>query len=167
MGRGVFFVALVALCTLAPAGGGAQESTFVEMKVTRVVLDPSAKTPTAVVILENAREKKLIPIWIGSEEATSIALELENVAIPRPNTHDLIRNILQRIGATLQRITITDRGRPVALLTPVDEGKEEAALWAMVREGLARWGGGKPDLPKRRVRIRGGPISDTVIEGRR
>lgn len=108
MGRGVLFVALVALCTLAPAGGGAQENTFVEMKVKRVVLDPSAKTPTAVVILENAREKKLIPIWIGSEEATSIALELESVAIPRPNTHDLIRNILQGIGATLQRITITD-----------------------------------------------------------
>lgn len=108
MRRGVFFVALVALCTLAPAAGGAQENTFVEMKVKRVVLDPSAKTPTAVVILENAREKKLIPIWIGSDEATSIALELENVAIPRPNTHDLIRNILQGIGATLQRITITD-----------------------------------------------------------
>jgi prevent-host-death family protein len=77
-----------------------------------------------------------------------------------------LSRVLRRVSSG-ERITITDRGRPVALLTPVDERKEEAALWAMVREGLARWGGGKPDLPKRRVRIRGGPISDTVIEGRR
>lgn len=108
MKREVLFAAFVALCFLAPAAGAAQESAFVEMKVKRVMLDPSAKTPTAVVLLENAREKRLIPIWIGSEEATSIALELENVAIPRPNTHDLIRNILQGIGAALERITITD-----------------------------------------------------------
>jgi len=101
-------VAFGLLCFLVPAAGAAQENAFVEMKVKRVMLDPSAKTPTAVVLLENAKDKKLIPIWIGSEEATSIALELENVSIPRPNTHDLIRNILQGIGAALQRITITD-----------------------------------------------------------
>ncbi len=85
-----------------------QEGTAVEMKVKRVMLDPSTKTPTAVVILESVKEKRLIPIWIGSEEANSIVLELENVAIPRPNTHDLIRNILQGLGAALQSITITD-----------------------------------------------------------
>lgn len=107
MRRGTL-VAFGLLCFLAPAVGAAQENAIVEMKVKRVMLDPSAKTPTAVVLLENAKDKRLIPIWIGSEEATSIALELENVSIPRPNTHDLIRNILQGIGAALQRITITD-----------------------------------------------------------
>ena len=106
--RGILFVAFVVLSYLAPRVGVAQENTLVELKVKRVMLDTSAKAPVAVVILENTREKKLIPIWIGSGEATSIALELENVAIPRPNAHDLIRNILQGIGAALQRITITD-----------------------------------------------------------
>lgn len=77
-----------------------------------------------------------------------------------------LSHVLRRVSDG-ERITITDRGRPVAVLSPVDERPEEAALWAMVREGLARWGGGKPDMPTRRVRIRGGPISDTVIEGRR
>jgi hypothetical protein len=85
-----------------------QESGLVEMKVRRVMLDPSIKTPTAVVLLESLKEKKLIPIWIGNEEATSIAVELENVTVPRPNTHDLIRNILQGIGAAMHRIIITD-----------------------------------------------------------
>jgi uncharacterized protein len=85
-----------------------EEPTALEMKVKRVMLDPSAKAPAAVVVLESVKDKKLIPIWIGSEEATSIAIEMENVAAPRPNTHDLIRNILQGIGATILRITITD-----------------------------------------------------------
>jgi uncharacterized protein len=86
----------------------AQETGLVEMKVRRVMLDPSIKKPTAVVLLESLKEKKLIPIWIGNEEATSIAIELENVTIPRPNTHDLIRNILQGVGAAVHRITLTD-----------------------------------------------------------
>lgn len=108
MRSSVLFGALVVFSCLVPRLGAAQDSSVVEMRVKRVMLDPSAKTPTAVVLLENTREKKLVPIWIGSEEATSIAMELENVSIPRPNTHDLIRNILQGIGAALQRITITD-----------------------------------------------------------
>jgi len=106
--RGILATVLSVLCSVAFYVDASQENAAVEMKVKRVMLDPAAKTPTAVVILESTKEKKVIPIWIGSEEATSIAIELENVAIPRPNTHDLIRNILQGVGALLHRITITD-----------------------------------------------------------
>ncbi len=108
MRREILIVVFSVLSLLTPHLGAAQDNTAVEMKVKRVMLDPSVQTPTAVVILENTKEKKLIPIWIGSEGATSIAIELENVSIPRPNAHDLIRNILQGLGAALQRITITD-----------------------------------------------------------
>lgn len=108
MRREILIVIFSVLSFLTPHLGAAQENTAVEMKVKRVMLDPSVKTLTAVVILENTREKKLIPIWIGSEEAASIAIELENVSTPRPNAHDLIRNILLGLGAALQRITITD-----------------------------------------------------------
>lgn len=76
------------------------------MKVKRVMLDPTTKSP--VVILENTKDKKLIPIWIGDYEAMSIAMELEKVTTSRPLPYDLIRNILQGLGATLRRITITD-----------------------------------------------------------
>lgn len=106
MRTGLFSVALVALCTLAPAGGGAQENTFIEMKVKRVVLDPSTKSP--VVILESTQDKKVIKIWVGDHEGMSIAMELEKVTTPRPLPYDLIRNILQGVGATLYRITVTD-----------------------------------------------------------
>ncbi|HKY07864.1 MAG TPA: bifunctional nuclease family protein, partial [Candidatus Binatia bacterium] len=71
-----------------------------------MLIDPNSQSP--VVVLETITDKKPLPIWIDVPEARAIALELEHVALPRPLTHDLIRNILQSLGATLQRITITE-----------------------------------------------------------
>ncbi len=71
-----------------------------------MLIDPNSQTP--VVILETVADKKPLPIWIDVPEARAIALELEHVSLPRPLTHDLIRNILQSVGATLQRVTITE-----------------------------------------------------------
>src|SRR5262245_66322891 len=70
------------------------------------MLDPNTQSP--IVVLETVTDKKLLPIWIDVPEARAIALELEHVATPRPLTHDLIRNIIQGLGATLQRVVITD-----------------------------------------------------------
>jgi prevent-host-death family protein len=84
-----------------------------------------------------------------------------------------VRELKNRLSEFLRqvadgrRITVTDRGRPVAVLAPPTERPEDEKLLAMVREGLAKWGGGKPPSPRRRVRLRGKPISETVIEGRR
>jgi bifunctional DNase/RNase len=84
----------------------AQDSSAVEAKVKTVMLDPTSQSP--VVVLETVSDKKLLPIWIDVPEARAIALELEHVKVPRPLTHDLIRNLLQTLGVTLQRVTITD-----------------------------------------------------------
>ncbi len=100
--------ALAITCLLAlvpPASSSAQVET-VKLKVKRLLLDPSSKTP--VVVLESLKEKRFIPIWIGKAEATSIAMELQHVKIPRPNTHDLIGNIVKGLGASFDRVTITD-----------------------------------------------------------
>ena len=99
-------LAVFVFCALPLSIDASQEESAVEMRVRTIILDPVSATP--VVLLESSKEKKSLPIWIGNEEATSIALELKKVAIPRPNAHDLIRNILQGIGAAIQRITITD-----------------------------------------------------------
>ena len=66
-----------------------------------------------------------------------------------------------------ERITVTDRGRPIAVLGPAEAAAHDEDIRQMVREGLAAWGGGKPRGLKKRIRIRGGPISDTVLEDRR
>ena len=65
-----------------------------------------------------------------------------------------------------ERITVTDRGRPIAVISPPTQTPEEERAWAMVREGLAKWGGGKPRGSARPAKIKGIPISDTVIEER-
>jgi bifunctional DNase/RNase len=83
-----------------------QEPSPVEIKIKTLMLDPNSQSP--IVVLETVQDKRLLPIWIDVPEARAIALELEHVATPRPLTHDLIRNIIQGFGATLQRVTITD-----------------------------------------------------------
>lgn len=84
----------------------AQDSGSVETTVKAVTLDPESNAP--VVILETVGDKKLLPIWIDLPEARAIALEIERIAPPRPLTHDLIRNLLNALGARLRRVTIID-----------------------------------------------------------
>jgi len=84
----------------------AQETGSVETRVKTLLIDPNTQTP--VVVLESVADKRALPIWIDVPEAKAIALELEHVKLPRPLTHDLIRNILQGLNATLQRVTITE-----------------------------------------------------------
>jgi hypothetical protein len=50
----------------------------------------------------------VLPIWVGPVEANAIALQVENVQAPRPMTHDLLRNVLAELGASLTRVVITD-----------------------------------------------------------
>ena len=50
----------------------------------------------------------MLPIWVGPVEANAIALQIENIAPPRPMTHDLLRNLLAELGATLVRVVIAD-----------------------------------------------------------
>ena len=100
----VFGLALIVLFPVSPYA--AQEKAAVETKVKTMLIDPNTQTP--VVVLETVADKRLVPIWIDIPEARAIALELQQVATPRPLTHDLIRNLLQGLGATLERVTITD-----------------------------------------------------------
>jgi prevent-host-death family protein len=77
-----------------------------------------------------------------------------------------LSEFLRRVGDG-ERVTVTDRGRPVAVICPPVEAPEDPAIAMMIREGSARWAGGKPRLPSRLARIRGKPIAETVIEDRR
>ncbi|MGE5218547.1 MAG: bifunctional nuclease domain-containing protein, partial [Chloroflexota bacterium] len=84
------------------------------------------ESQSPVLVLEAVSDKRLLPIWINVAEAKAIALELEHVTLPRPLTHDLIRNMLKAMGATLQRVTITElrHNTYFALLTLVAKGQK-------------------------------------------
>jgi bifunctional DNase/RNase len=50
---------------------------------------------------------RIMPIFIGAPEATAIAFALEEVVTPRPMTHDLLQNMLDDLGVSLEKVTIT------------------------------------------------------------
>ena len=66
-----------------------------------------------------------------------------------------------------QQITVTDRGRAVAVIVPTGEAGAVEVLMALVREGFASWQGGKPAGSARAVAVAGKPLSEIVLEGRR
>ena len=79
---------------------------LVEMTIKGLMVDPVTNMP--IVLLRDANNQRVLPIWVGPVEANAIALQVENVAPPRPMTHDLLRNLLVELGATLARIVISD-----------------------------------------------------------
>lgn len=79
---------------------------FILMMVGGLTLDPTTKMP--IVVLKDPDNKLNLPIWIGPLEAASMATELEGVKPQRPMTHDLLRNLLSELGATVEAIEITE-----------------------------------------------------------
>jgi bifunctional DNase/RNase len=79
---------------------------LIEMSIRGLTIDPATNMP--IVILRDVDNQRALPIWVGPVEANAIALQVENVTLPRPMTHDLIRNLLQDLGVVLRRVLITD-----------------------------------------------------------
>jgi uncharacterized protein len=80
----------------------------VEMELVSVEA-PERPTRTPVVILrEVAGQRRVLPIFIGVPEAQAIALTMQNIETPRPMTHDLMKNLLEEVGAQVERITVTE-----------------------------------------------------------
>ena len=78
---------------------------MVGMKVRTVAMDQQMNP---VVLLVDNAETLALPIWIGTAEAQSIALELQGVRMPRPMTHDLMRAILSQLTVSVNKIVVTD-----------------------------------------------------------
>jgi len=52
--------------------------------------------------------KRYLPIWIGPSEADAIAVKLQGVTVPRPLTHDLLRSVIDTLGATIDSIIVSE-----------------------------------------------------------
>lgn len=61
-----------------------------------------------VVLLKGQADPRTLPIFIGAAEAQAIALWINKVEMPRPMTHDLMKNILDCIECRLHRVEICD-----------------------------------------------------------
>ncbi len=78
----------------------------IEMFVGGLVLDPATQAP--IVVLKDEAGDTTLPIWIGIQEATSIASAIKQVQMSRPLTHDLFYDLLHEVGVTVQRVVITE-----------------------------------------------------------
>jgi len=61
-----------------------------------------------VVILKEKMSDRYLPIWIGPAEADAIAVKLQGVEVPRPLTHDLLKDTITILGATVNSIIVCD-----------------------------------------------------------
>ena len=79
---------------------------MIEMKVMGIALD--TRTGSPIVVLHDVDNRRALPIWIGSAEASAIIRKIENLNVVRPMTHDLIPDIIEKTGFTLDRVEIND-----------------------------------------------------------
>jgi len=79
---------------------------MIEMNIKGLMVDPITNMP--IIILRDSEGQKVLPIWVGVFEANAIALQIENIQTPRPMTHDLLRNIIQDLQASVDRIVVCD-----------------------------------------------------------
>jgi bifunctional DNase/RNase len=77
------------------------------MELLGVRVEVPANTPM-VLLQSQLEDQRLLPIYIGSPEASSIHYALEGIAPPRPLTHDLFVGVLGELGAELERVVITE-----------------------------------------------------------
>lgn len=61
-----------------------------------------------IVLLKERAGDRFLPIWIGAVEATSIAFALQGVVTARPMTHDLMRNLLEDLHVSVDRVVVTE-----------------------------------------------------------
>jgi bifunctional DNase/RNase len=79
---------------------------LIEMTIKGLMVDPLTNMP--IVVLKDKDGERVLPIWVGVFEANAIALQIENVATPRPMTHDLLRNVIIDLEGAVDRVVVSD-----------------------------------------------------------
>ncbi len=78
---------------------------LVQMEVSKIRIDE--RRGEQVIVLKERGGNRFLPIIIGISEVTAIKMKISGIQPPRPLTHDLLRDTIVQLGATLQRIVIT------------------------------------------------------------
>lgn len=110
---------------------------MIEMRVMGIALD--TRTGSPIVVLHDKDNRKALPIWIGSAEASAIIRKIENIAVARPMTHDLIINLIEKTGYTLDRVEIHDVEKETyfASLIIVDDSGNEQEIDSRPSDAIA------------------------------
>jgi bifunctional DNase/RNase len=108
----------------------------VEVRIRGLTLDPSTSMP--IIVLKDVASETVMPIWVGIFEANAIAMEIEKVALPRPMTHDLTRNLMRHLNARLERVVISELNDDTFFATLwLRQGEEPLVLDARPSDAIA------------------------------
>jgi len=77
-----------------------------QMQIYGVSFDMVGKQP--IVLLKTVEGSRFLPIWIGHPEAASILMKLQGASTPRPMTHDLLNELVERLDAKIDRVSVTE-----------------------------------------------------------
>ncbi len=75
-----------------------------EMELIRILMNE--RRGEQMVVLKEKEGKRTLPIIIGIPEASAIKLKISGINTPRPMTHDLLKNTIEQLGASLERVII-------------------------------------------------------------
>ncbi len=84
----------------------ADDGAAIPLEIVGVRLELPSNQP--IVLLKEQEGTRYLPIWIGASEATAIATAMEGIEPPRPLTHDLMRTVIDAVGALAVRVVITE-----------------------------------------------------------
>jgi bifunctional DNase/RNase len=108
----------------------------IEMTIKGLMVDPITNMP--IIILRDSDGQRVLPIWVGIFEANAIALQMENIATPRPMTHDLLRNVIQDLSGTVRKIVVSDlKDNTFYALIYVETPAETVAIDARPSDAIA------------------------------
>ncbi|MBR2069214.1 MAG: bifunctional nuclease family protein [Candidatus Gastranaerophilales bacterium] len=79
---------------------------MIEMRVMGIALD--TRTGSPIVVLNDMDNRRALPIWIGSAEASAIIRKIENIPSSRPMTHDLFLEIAEQSQYEITKVEIND-----------------------------------------------------------
>ena len=79
---------------------------LIEMTIKGLMVDQATNMP--IILLRDEAGDRVLPIWVGIFEANAIALQIENVATPRPMTHDLLRNVIEDLDGAVQKVVVSE-----------------------------------------------------------
>jgi hypothetical protein len=113
----------------------------VEVQIRGLMIDPLTNMP--IVVLKDVASDRVLPIWVGIFEANAIALELEKTAMPRPMTHDLLRNVTRALNAVVQKVVVSElREDTFCAVVWMEQEGETVAIDARPSDAIAlalRW----------------------------
>ena len=78
----------------------------VQMELHKIII--SEMQDQQIIVLKEVDGERKFPIVIGSNEAMAIDRRLKSIATPRPMTHDLLANVIEAMGGSIDRIEIND-----------------------------------------------------------